>query len=79
MAVDKQKMYDMISNLQKSGIGDWWKYLTTCANYGISSYLLVHQKYQKEEKLEVYKTPIEKATSLLNTLEQKKNFGKRRS
>jgi hypothetical protein len=36
---------------------------------------LVHQKIPKK-KIEVYKTPIEKATSLLNTLEQK-NFGKK--
>jgi hypothetical protein len=51
MAVDtlKQKMYDIKDIQQKSGIGDWWKYLLLPLITGISSYLLVHQKYQRRK------------------------------
>jgi hypothetical protein len=71
----KQKMYDIkdIVKAQES-LGDWWKYLLgILLILGIGAfvywYIKKHQKKKIEE--EVYKTPIEKATSLLNTLEKK--------
>jgi hypothetical protein len=71
----KQKMYD-IKDIVKAqdSLGDWWKYLLgTLLILGIGAfvywYIKKHQKKKIEE--EVYKTPIEKATSLLNTLEKK--------
>jgi hypothetical protein len=46
---------------------------------GIELPFIGTSKISKEKiEAEIYKTPIEKATSLLNTLEQK-NYGKRRS
>jgi hypothetical protein len=71
----KQKMYDIKDITPvKSSLGDWWKYLLILALLvGIGAlvywFLKKHQKKKIEE--EVYKTPIEKATSLLNSLEQK--------
>jgi hypothetical protein len=71
----RQKMYD-IKDIVKAedSIGDWWKYLLgTVLILGIGVfvywYIKKHQKKKIEE--EVYKTPIEKATSLLNILEKK--------
>ena len=71
----QQKMYDIKDiTAADSGIGDWWKYVLTLViilaiGAGIYWYVKKHQKKKIEE--EVYKTPIEKATSLLNNLEQK--------
>jgi hypothetical protein len=71
----RQKMYD-IKDIVKAedSLGDWWKYLLgILLILGIGAfvywYIKSHQKKKIEE--EVYKTPIEKATSLLNTLEKK--------
>ena len=71
----RQKMYD-IKDIVKAedSFGDWWKYLlgillTIGIGVAVYWYLKIHQKKKIEE--EVYKTPIEKATSLLNTLEKK--------
>jgi len=71
----KQKMYDIkdIAPADDS-LGDWWKYLLALlliAGIGalIYWYFKKHQKKKAEE--EIYKTPIEKATSLLNNLEKK--------
>ncbi|MBE8727347.1 hypothetical protein [Flavobacterium hungaricum] len=71
----QQKMYDIkdITTIDE-GIGNWWIYvLIVIAILGIGAfiywYIKKHQKKKIEE--EVYKTPIEKATSLLNNLEQK--------
>ncbi|WP_343695893.1 hypothetical protein [Flavobacterium sp.] len=71
----QQKMYDIkdITGAD-SGIGDWWKYILALViilaiGAGIYWYVKKHQKKKIEE--EVYKTPIEKATSLLNNLESK--------
>ena len=71
----KQKMYDIkdIASADDS-IGDWWKYLlglVLLAGLGALAYWYFkkHQKEKVEE--EVYKTPIEKATNLLNNLEKK--------
>lgn len=71
----QQKMYDIKDiTAADSGIGDWWKYVLALViilaiGAGIYWYVKKHQKKKIEE--EVYKTPIEKATSLLNNLEQK--------
>ena len=71
----RQKMYD-IKDIVKAedSFGDWWKYLLgilLIIGIGVAVYwyIKIHQKKKIEE--EVYKTPIEKATSLLNTLEKK--------
>jgi hypothetical protein len=71
----KQKMYD-IKDIVKAneGIGDWWKYLLVLLLIGglgalVYWYFKIRQKEKKEEV--IYKTPIEKATTLLNNLEKK--------
>ena len=76
----QQKMYDIkdISTVE-NGIADWWIYLLIAILIiGIGAfvywYIKKHQKKKIEE--EVYKTPIEKATSLLNVLEKKELWQK---
>ena len=71
----QQKMYDIkdITTVD-SGIGDWWKYLLALlimAGIGVFVYWFLKKQQKKKIEEEVYKTPIEKATSLLNNLEQK--------
>ena len=71
----KQKMYDIKDIVPvNEGIGDWWKYLLfilliSAIAAGIYWYIKKHQNQKIEE--EIYKTPIEKATNLLNNLEKK--------
>jgi len=70
-----QKMYDIKPVIEaKSSIGSWWKYLLIfllIIGIGVAIYLLI-KKYQKKKlDQEIYKTPIEKATSLLKNLENK--------
>ncbi|CAM2848865.1 BatD family protein [Flavobacterium frigoris] len=76
----KQKMYDIKDIVPvKSSMGDWWKYLLILAMiFGIGALVYWFVKKQQKKKIEeeVYKTPIEKATSLLNTLEQKELWQK---
>ncbi|MRX69084.1 hypothetical protein SAMN06265349_104231 [Flavobacterium resistens] len=71
----QQKMYDIkdISTADE-GLGSWWKYvlaLLIILGIGAFVYWYVKKRQQKKIEEEVYKTPIEKATSLLNNLEQK--------
>ena len=71
----QQKMYD-IKNIvaAESHWGNWWKYLLAIivlAGMGALIYWYIKKKQQKSIKEEVYKTPIEKATSLLTLLEKK--------
>jgi hypothetical protein len=71
----KQKMYD-IKDIVKAneGIGDWWKYLLALILFGgIGAFVYWYFKKRKKDAIEeeIYKTPIEKATSLLNNLEKK--------
>jgi len=71
----KQKMYDIkdIAPANDS-MGDWWKYflaLVLIAAIAFLIYRYIKQNQKKKIEEEVYKTPIEKATSLLNTLEKK--------
>lgn len=76
----KQKMYDIKDIVPvKSSMGDWWKYLLILAfilGIGALVYWFVKKQQKKKIEAEVYKTPIEKATSLLNTLEQKELWQK---
>jgi hypothetical protein len=71
----RQKMYDIkdIVKAQDSW-GDWWKYLLgILLILGIGAFVYWYTKIRQKKKIEeeVYKTPIEKATSLLNILEKK--------
>jgi hypothetical protein len=71
----KQKMYDIKDIVPvENQTGSWWKYLLgflLLMGLGALIYFLI-KKYQKKKiEEETFKTPIEKATSLLNTLEKK--------
>jgi hypothetical protein len=71
----KQKMFDIkdIAPADNS-IGNWWKYLLILALIiGIGAFIYWYIKKHQKKKLEeeIFKTPIEKATSLLNNLEKK--------
>jgi len=71
----QQKMYDIkdISSVDE-GMGNWWIYtLIVIAILGIGAFVYWYVKKRQLKKIEeeVYKTPIEKATGLLNNLEQK--------
>ncbi|MES2573401.1 MAG: hypothetical protein V4572_00530 [Bacteroidota bacterium] len=71
----KQKMYDIKDIVQvENTIGDWWKYLlglVLLAGLGTLVYWYFKKRKNLKAEEEVYKTPIEKATSLLNNLESK--------
>ncbi|HEX8577690.1 MAG TPA: hypothetical protein VF677_15495 [Flavobacterium sp.] len=76
----RQKMYDIKPIASAQSNNSWvWKLLLILlllAGIGVLVYWLV-KKYQKKKiEAEVYKTPIEKATALLNTLEQKELWQK---
>lgn len=71
----KQKMYDIkdIAPANES-LGDWWKYLLfllILTGIGALVYWYIKKSQKNKIEVEIYKTPIEKATSLLNTLEKK--------
>ena len=76
----KQKMFDIKDIAPADNpIGDWWKYLLIFALIiGIGAFVYWFIKKRQEKKLqeEIYKTPIEKATSLLDTLEKKELWQK---
>ena len=71
----QQKMYDIKDiTAADGGIGNWWIYLLifiVILGIGAFVYWYVKKRQLKKIEEEVYKTPIEKATSLLNNLEQK--------
>ncbi|TRX02191.1 hypothetical protein [Flavobacterium gawalongense] len=76
----KQKMFDIkdIAAADNS-IGDWWKYpLILALIVGIGALVYWYIKKQQKKKLEeeIFKTPIEKATNLLDTLEKKELWQK---
>ena len=76
----KQKMYD-IKDIQPANdsLGNWWKYLLgllVILAIGAEIYWFIKKKQKKKIEEEVYKTPIEKATSLLNNLEKKELWQK---
>src|SRR6478609_8177077 len=71
----KQKMYD-IKDIVKAedSWGNWWKYLLAIfLILGIGAFVYWYTKIRQKKKIEeeVYKTPIERATNLLNILEKK--------
>jgi Ca2+/Na+ antiporter len=76
----KQKMYDIKDIVPVNNpIGNWWKYLLAIillAGIGVLVYWYIKKHQKKKIEEEVYKTPIERATSLLNTLEQKELWQK---
>ena len=71
----KQKMYDIKDIVPANeGIGNWWKYLMVLlliAGIGALTYWYIKKRQKEKIEEEIYKTPIEKATSLLNNLEKK--------
>jgi len=71
----RQKMYDIKEIVKaEDSIGDWWKYLLgVLLILGVGAFVYWYIKIRQKKKIEeeVYKTPIEKATSLLNILEKK--------
>ncbi|KAF2514626.1 hypothetical protein [Flavobacterium foetidum] len=71
----QQKMYDIkdIASVDEE-MGTWWIYvLIALVIIGIGAFVYWYVKKRQLKKIEeeVYKTPIEKATSLLNNLEKK--------
>lgn len=70
----RQKMYDIKDIVKAEDSSGWWKYLLAILLIlGIGAFVYWYTKIRQKKKIEeeVYKTPIEKATSLLNTLEKK--------
>ena len=71
----QQKMYDIKDIVAaESHWANWWKYLLAIiilTGVGALVYWYLKKKQQKSIEEEVYKTPIEKATSLLTILEKK--------
>lgn len=70
----QQKMYDIKDIAAADSDNTWWIYvLIFIAILGIGAFVYWFLKKRQKKKIEeeVYKTPIEKATSLLNNLEQK--------
>lgn len=70
----KQKMYDIKDIVKSQDSSNWWKYLLLLLLLGgIGAFVYWYTKIRQKKKIEeiVFKTPIEKATSLLNTLETK--------
>jgi hypothetical protein len=77
----KQKMYDIKDIAQvESPLGSWWIYLLLLLAIAIIGFFVYRfiKKRQTREKVEVvvYKSPIEKATSLLQQLETKELWQK---
>ena len=81
VAVDtlKQKMYDIKGIIKaQDSWGNWWLYLliTLVIIGAVAYWYLKIRKKPVAPEVVIYKTPIEKATSLLNTLEQKELWQK---
>ena len=76
----QQKMYDIKGIITvENSMGNWWKYvlaLVIILGTGAFVYWFIKKRQQKKIEEEVYKTPIEKATSLLNNLEKKELWQK---
>ncbi len=77
----KQKMYDIKDIAQvESPMGSWWIYVLVllaiaAAGFFIYNYIKKRQTGKKQEVI-VFKTPIEKATTLLQQLEKKELWQK---
>jgi hypothetical protein len=75
----QQKMYDIKDISLVESTSDWWKYLLiTLLILGIGVFVYWYTKKYQKKKIEgeIFKTPIEKATSLLQTLEKKELWQK---
>ncbi|MCZ8198334.1 MAG: hypothetical protein O9267_12080 [Flavobacterium sp.] len=76
----KQKMHDIKDIIPaESGIGNWWKYLLgflLIIGLGFLVYYFIKKRQAKKLEEVVYKTPIEKATSLIKILETKQLWQK---
>ena len=77
----KQKMYDIKDIAQvESPLGTWWIYILIFFAIGIAGYFIYQfiKKRQNQPKAEVivFKSPIEKATTLLQQLENKELWQK---
>ena len=76
----KQKMFDIKPIAEASSSKSWiWKLLLVLLLLvGIGAFVYWWLKIRQKKKIEeeIYKTPIEKATSLLNTLEKKELWQK---
>jgi hypothetical protein len=77
----KQKMYDIKGIAQvESPLGSWWIYLLILLAIAVAGFFIYKfiKKKQSEPKVEevVFKTPIEKATTLLQQLERKELWQK---
>lgn len=76
----RQKMYDIKPIAEASSSKSWiWKVLLILlliAGIGAFVYWFVKIRQRKKIEAEVYKTPIEKATNLLNILEKKELWQK---
>ena len=76
----KQKMYDIKEIIPVETPSNWWKYLIFFGillgiGYLIYWYIKKRQSQEKPEEI-VFKTPIEKATTLLQQLEKKELWQK---
>jgi hypothetical protein len=77
----KQKMYDIKDIVKvESPLGTWWIYVLIALVIAIAGFLVYRfiKKIQTKEKVDVivFKTPIEKATTLLQQLENKELWQK---
>jgi len=70
----KQKLYDIKDIVKTNEAGKWWIWVLIILALGVLAYFgyKYYKKQQGKERIpETYKTPIEKATSLLQQLERK--------
>ena len=70
----RQKMYDIKDIVPANESSDWWKYLlglVLIVGLGAIVYWFLKKRQKEKIEEEIYKTPIEKATTLLNNLEKK--------
>lgn len=77
----KQKMFDIksIAAVPNDTFSEIWKYLLILlliAGIGVLIYWLIKKNQTKKVALEIDKTPIERATTLLNSLEKKELWQK---
>lgn len=76
----KQKMYDIKDIAPEKAQSNWWMYVVGLLLFGLlvfGVYYFLKNRPKKEKKVVIeYKTPIEKATSLLQQLEQKELWQK---
>lgn len=76
----KQKMYDIKDVANAEGSSNWWIYVLVLLGIALVGYLIYKYIKQRNNTVKpeeiVFKTPIEKATTLLQQLEQKELWQK---